>query len=73
MSDRIKGLIVSLDQDYRDDDVQPIMDAIRMVKGVADVATSVATPEDWMARSRLRSDVHTKLYKAIDEALKDVR
>lgn len=37
MTDRIRKLIVILDQDYRDDDAESIANAIDMIKGVAQV------------------------------------
>ena len=37
MSDRYKGFLVTLDKDYRDDDSQCIIDAIKMIKGVVGV------------------------------------
>ena len=67
MSDRIKGLFVSLSGDLRDEEASPIADAIRMIKGVAAVTCSVADSDDWMARSRIRHETQMKLYGAIDE------
>jgi hypothetical protein len=32
MTDRLHGLIVTLDQDIRDNDAQPLIDAIRAVR-----------------------------------------
>ncbi len=37
MTDRIRTLTVVLDRDYREDDVAPLIEVIRYVKGVADV------------------------------------
>lgn len=65
MSDRIKGLIVALDNDYRDDDAEAIINAIRMVRGVSNVTTSVASSDDWMARDRVRMELHGKLLKVL--------
>lgn len=45
MTDRIRTLTVALDHDYRDDDAQAILDAIRMVRGVAAVEAEVAGVE----------------------------
>lgn len=57
MTDRIKGLTVTLDRDYRDDDVRVIVDAIKMIRGVAAVELHVTQIEDHMARQRVRYDV----------------
>lgn len=67
MSDRIKGYIVTLAEDYRDDDAKPIQAAILMTKGVADVTPLVVDHVDFMARSRVRRELREKLYKVIEE------
>lgn len=70
MSDRIKALTISLDKDYRDDDVEAIINAIKMVRGVADVSPILATSDDWLARSRVRHELSTALGKFWDEILR---
>ena len=59
MTDRVKGLYVSLDRDMRDDDVEAVMDAIRMVRCVSAVECDqfVTDPSDWMDRDRVRHEV----------------
>lgn len=66
MTDRIKGFIVTLNDDVRDDDVEPILTALQMVRCVADVSPLVANIDDHMARSRVRSEVQRKIYDAIE-------
>lgn len=61
MTERIKGLVVTLDQDYREDDVESIVQAICMVKGVAHVALEVANLEDHFARMRVRRELANEL------------
>lgn len=39
MSDRYFALTVVLEQDIRDDDAEPLIAAIRQMRGVADVAS----------------------------------
>jgi hypothetical protein len=41
MTDRVHALTVFLHDDIRDDDAQPIIDAIKMLKGVTDVQPHV--------------------------------
>ena len=55
MTDNVKGCYVSFDRDYRIDDVQPILNAIHMVKHVSgvEVENHVTDPDDWMARERV--------------------
>lgn len=66
MTDRIRQLTVVLDTDYRDDDVEAIVNALRMVRGVADVVPTVITVPDLMARMAVRADVSRALHDAID-------
>jgi len=63
MTDRIKGLTVSLTHDIRDDDCQAIIDAIKMVKGVEAVEMHVANSDDWFARKHVKSELRDKLFE----------
>ena len=63
MTDRIKGLTVSLTQDIRDDDCQPIIDAIRMIKGIEDVALHVTEIDDWMARKHVKGELRDIIFE----------
>ena len=57
MTDRIHSVTIVLDADYRTDDVEPILTALRMVRGVADVQPNVADSNAYMARARVASDL----------------
>lgn len=70
MTDRIKGLTIALDRDYRDDDVQAIVDAIMMIKGVQAVKKSVANHEDWINRVQIRTDIQRRLFDALKDDTK---
>lgn len=63
MSDRIKGFVVSLDKDYRDDDAAVILNAIRMVRGVASVEPCLASIDDHINRDRVRRELWDKIFK----------
>lgn len=67
MTDRIKGLVVTLDKDIRDDDVQQIIDAIKMIKCVIGVSGSVRNIDDHINRVKIKHDLEMKIYKALDE------
>ena len=67
MTDRIRTITVVLDADYRDDCVEPIMHALRMVKGVTNVKMGPPST-DFVARSAVR----TELWKALHDAMHDV-
>lgn len=65
MTDKVKGLVVSFDADIREDDCQRITEAILMIKGVSEVNQSIATPDDWMNRSRIKSEIKEKLLEIV--------
>lgn len=66
MTDRIKGFYVSLTHDIRDDDCEPILDAVKMIKGVAAVKPMVSGHEDWMARQHVKEELRGKVYELLD-------
>lgn len=65
MTDRIRHLTVTLDKDYRDDDVESIVNAICQIRGVQLVKTKVVEPGDYIARSAVSSELEHKLYETI--------
>lgn len=67
MTDRTRVLTVALDKEYRDDDVEFIKNAIRMIKGVIAVEHEVSGPSDWANRESVRMELEKKLYKALRE------
>jgi len=64
MTDRIKGFVVTLEQDVREDDVAAITDAIGMIRGVLSVDPSVVDHEDHMNRVRIRAEIQKRLWEA---------
>ncbi len=66
MTDRIKGLVITLDNDYRIDDLENLINAIEQFRGVASVSPSVASTDDHINRSRIKLELKQKLYEAID-------
>lgn len=69
MTDRVKGFTVTLEHDIRIDDVEVILNAVRMIKGVANVETSISTPDDHMNRERLKWELRDKFYEFIKDEL----
>lgn len=66
MTDRVRTLTVVLDRDYRTDDVEGIVDAIRMTKGVAKVDLGDATSgDDYVSRATFYVDVGADLVKLV--------
>lgn len=58
MTDRVKGAYVSFDHDIRIDDVETVLNAIRMIRGVSDVTVEglVTNPDDYFARDRVANE-----------------
>ena len=54
MTDRLKGFVVVLNADIREDDAQPILDAIRQLRGVLTVQPIVAGIDDFIAEERAK-------------------
>lgn len=65
MTDRFHSLTVVLEQDTRDDDAEPILQAIRMIKGVLSVSGTVADIESHMAEDRARQDITVRVFEAL--------
>ena len=67
MSDRIKGLIVMFDKDYKIEDAESIARAIRMIYGVAKADFLVANIDDYLARNKVRLELKEKLWDVLKE------
>ncbi len=68
MTDRINGFWVVLEQDTRVDDAEPLLAAVRQLRGVIGVDPHVVTPEDYFARTRAHREISQALWKALDDA-----
>lgn len=67
MTDRVVSLTVILDQEYRVDDVQRIIDTIHMIRGVAHVEKGpVASVDTWFALSNVRREILPKIIDLFD-------
>lgn len=66
MTDRINAFTVVLDHDIRDDDVEPLLTAIRMLRGVLSVTPHVADHTAHVVRERVNHEWINKLYNLID-------
>jgi hypothetical protein len=65
MTDRIRHVTVTLDKDYRDDDIEPVIEAIRMIKGVAEVEPRAVTLDEQLARAAVRSEIYERITDAV--------
>ena len=61
VTDRIKGLVVTLDKDMRADDTEGIVKAISNIRGVSDVSEMVADPDHYIAVARARQELREKM------------
>jgi len=71
VTDRIRTLTVTvfLDEDYRDDDVQNIVSAIGMIRGVEAATTHVVTGSDMMNRETVRAEIRREVAEALANVL----
>jgi hypothetical protein len=65
MTDRLKGFIVTLEEDLRTDDAEPVLNAIRTLRGVQSVTPMVTEPGDYMARQRVRLELTQQLWDVL--------
>jgi len=66
MSDRINGLVVTLEEDYKDKDAEAIICAIGMIKGVISVSTNVVDYKDHINRQQIKMELKQKLREAME-------
>lgn len=69
MTDRINGLTITLDKDIRDDDIQSLITAILMMRGVIHVEPNIVSSLDHFARARMKDEIRDKMYDFIKENL----
>jgi hypothetical protein len=69
MTDRVRGFTVTLSEDCRIDDIEAIMTAMEMIKGVLHVEPKITTANDHMSEMRVRNEMRAKIYKFIEEEL----
>ena len=65
MTARFHSLTVVLEGDIREDDAQPVMDAIAALRGVAAVSGVVSDPVSHMAEVRARQELGKKIVDLI--------
>lgn len=65
MTDRIHALTVILERDLRDDDTEPLIVAIKQIRGVLDVTMHVTDVNSATAEFRARRELGEKIIKMI--------
>lgn len=61
MTDRFNALTVVLERDIREDDAEPLIAAIRQLRGVLSVEPHVSNLSDLIAESRVRREIGERL------------
>ena len=65
MTDRYHALTVVLDQNLRSDDVEGLINAIKLLSHVSDVTPHVANIDTYVAEARAKSELYTKLWEIL--------
>lgn len=65
MTDKINRVTVVLDRSYRTDDAEPILAAIRQIRGVLSVKGNVDCGMDYMAQERAREEWRNKFMRLL--------
>ena len=65
MTDRYNSLTVVLEKDFRDDDAEHLINAIKMIKGVLSVKGNISDYSDLVAEERVRRELVAKLWEVI--------
>ena len=68
MTDRVNAITVVLKEDTRTDDVQHLLSAIVMLKGVEDVKLNVVDlNEKYIAEVRVKNDLRKRVLEAFED------
>lgn len=65
MTDRISSLTVVLNQDYREDDIETLINAIKLFGDVLDVVPEVADIASYVAERRVKEELTQKLWEVL--------
>lgn len=70
MTDRVKGCHVAFGKDIRVDDVEFIINAIKMIKGVDSVTLNITDADDYMNRAVMKQELRSQFLDFYDRNLK---
>lgn len=65
MTDRISSLTVVLNQDYREDDIETLINAIKLFGDVLDVVPEVADIASYVVERRVKEELTQKLWEVL--------
>lgn len=66
MTDRVGAITVILEKDWRADDAMAVINALKMIRGVADAVPEVTSVTDAIARVRVRREMIDKIFGTIN-------
>jgi hypothetical protein len=67
MTDRLNSFTVILEEDTRDDGAEPLMNAIRQLRGVLSVEGNVVDVDSHVAEDRARAQLLVKLFAVLEK------
>lgn len=67
MSERVKALTVILEQDYTDESLKVLTNAIQIMRGVMDVTLIKVGPDDYINRRRIACELKSALIELLDQ------
>lgn len=65
MTDRVKGLVVVLEEDIREDDAEKIIEAVEMVKGVQSVDKNITEVDDYINRQKVVNKISKDIFEVL--------
>lgn len=65
MTERLKGVLVTFEDDVREDDAEHIINAIRLIRRVLTVKPVPNDIKQSIAEDRVRHELHEKLFRVI--------
>lgn len=68
MTDRICALTVTLEREMREDDIEDLVSAIRLLRGVNQVTEHVADPEYYSAVEHAKLELRREIFEALKPA-----
>ncbi|HEY9678645.1 MAG TPA: hypothetical protein V6C76_11590 [Drouetiella sp.] len=67
MTNRLTGVFVAFEREIRDDDAEAIVEAIKMVRGVAGVTKKISEAVDFAAERRIEERLREKFWQFYKE------
>jgi hypothetical protein len=67
MTARIRSLTIALDKDIRTDDIEGLVNAIKMMRNVISVTTNEVNSNEWATEQRVKQETALKLTGLITE------